>query len=425
MQKGFFKSLIPVICLGCLILSGCTTAIEGVERPEKILSKRKVVYDRETYTNLAELWMKYNDTFPSEDAYANWMYAARYAGDPDYSSLLNRGLKKYPSNPTVLYLAGLEKHGCEGNIEGRLLLEKSAELDPAYDDPWYALAANYMTEGEFEQFDVALRRLLELGAIQEDVMDYNYNMLASLEKDAILITNGDNDTYPGWILTRILKYRPDVRIVNRSLLNTDWYPIKLIEKDGLPNFITSNGLGYLREGILALMKKEKNKIPPSGPFGDTLIVRIIDTAEKVDRPVYFAATLYSTDTIDRYLEKGKCFGLVTLVTESDKSHEKQIMTQIDVWLNEFRTGGLDSWGLKYSDEGENRRRMSANYAFGMLQMMDDIAKFNPASRGKMFKWYIEHIEELIPPKYSEKVNAEWCKIEGVREIEEWRRQKGL
>ena len=425
MQKGFFRSLIPVICLGCLVLSGCSTAIEGVERPERILSKRKVIYDRETYAGLAQLWRKYNDAFPSEDAYANWMYAARYAGDTDYSSLLSRGLNKYPSNPTILYLAGLEKHGCQGNIEGLVLLEKSAELDPAYDDPWYALATDYLAEGQYEQFDVALRRLLELGAIHEDVMDYNYNMLASLEKDAILITNGDNDTYPGWILTRILKYRPDVRIVNRSLLNTDWYPIQLIEKDGVPNFITSNGLEYLREGILELIKKEKNKIPPGGPFGDTLIVRIIDTAEKVNRPVYFAATLYSSATIERYLEKGKPFGLVTLVTESGRSHKKQVITQIDTWLNEFRTGGLDSWNLKYSDEGENRRRMSANYAFGMLQMMEDIAKYDPASRTKLFDWYLVHLEELIPPKYSEKVNDEWVKIEGVPEIDRWRREKGL
>ncbi|GAI29676.1 unnamed protein product, partial [marine sediment metagenome] len=82
--------------------------------------------------------------------------------------------------------------------------------------------------------------------------DLAKNYLNSCPKNAILFTYGDNDTYPLWYAQEVENVRPDIRIINTSLLGIDWYVNQLrykINESAPINIVWSEdqvrGLAYL------------------------------------------------------------------------------------------------------------------------------------------------------------------------------------
>ena len=420
MAHAYRRFILAGLAVAASLAARPAPAAQEVGRPEEIKSKRLVIYEDATYVQLAASWKDYNAAYPSEYAYANWMYAARYAGDAEYGRLLDQGLKKYPANPTLLYLKSLTTEGAEQ----RALLERATALDPHAMDSWYALVTACMASAEPEKVDVALRRILSSGIVSDALLDFDYNVLSGLEPDAILITNGDNDTYPCWILTRIVKVRPDVTIVNRSLLNTEWYPLQLIES-GLPRFTDARALAELRESILARMKAAASAPPLGGPFGDTLILGIVDAARRAGRPVYFAKTLYATEPLARLLENGRDLGLATLVTPSPTPYETQLKRTYGVWLESFRTGGLDGWRLREAPETDAVRMLMSNYANGIADNLETLRSSAPALRVELFRWYVRHVDGAVSPDVRAGAAAAWCAHTDIAEIAAWCRQQGL
>ena len=60
--------------------------------------------------------------------------------------------------------------------------------------------------------------------------DWGADMLNSVEPYGILITNGDNDTFPLWYAQEVEGIRRDVTVAVTSLLGTDWYVRQIIRR---------------------------------------------------------------------------------------------------------------------------------------------------------------------------------------------------
>jgi hypothetical protein len=145
--------------------------------------------------------------------------------------------------------------------------------------------------------------------------DYAYNILQTCPPNAILFTNGDNDTYPLWFIQGVMGVRTDIRIVNLSLIRTPWYIQQL--RDLEPKIPLDMSDAEIEEAMLARPWQEphdveiaglvipKDEIPvASYRYGagnqripvieaHTLMIWwIINSVDwKGDRPVYFAVTV--------------------------------------------------------------------------------------------------------------------------------------
>jgi hypothetical protein len=78
-------------------------------------------------------------------------------------------------------------------------------------------------------------RLTASRAHETMARDFAYDMLNSIEPYGILITAGDNDTFPLWYAQEVEGIRPDVTLANLSLMNTEWH-LRQLARRKTPKF---------------------------------------------------------------------------------------------------------------------------------------------------------------------------------------------
>ncbi|MBK8564557.1 MAG: hypothetical protein IPN76_14790 [Saprospiraceae bacterium] len=214
--------------------------------PERIKPISKIARSQEYYTEQASLWqLETKKNSSNADAWMNYFRAARYANMLDRSETPSFDLAAIVASIPASLGNTFEYHfirfmAADWNEERFKYLLQAHEIAPQRTEIYHDLVTYHTIRGEQPAALQYLNSLFEAGEFPSELLAWNYNLLASVEQDAILLTYGDNDTYPLWVLQSARGIRKDVKVLNVNLLLMDNYREREFKGLGIPN-IDLNG----------------------------------------------------------------------------------------------------------------------------------------------------------------------------------------
>lgn len=282
MRYLLFLSLIVALFTGYLSCMN-SSEVSGTNKPEPVHSVKYVQKSNDWYKKQIELWKKEIDKDSGNvEAWYNYYKANRYhrfenLKAPEKQSKLENILsemeKHIPDSYEYNYLKAC--HTPNSREEERMnSVFKAYEIDPERPETYYLMVDYYDLKGDFKKRREFYQKLYNCRDLAPGLLEYNYNVLMSLEANAILITNGDNDTYPAIMLQDVFSIRDDVLVLNISLT-------KYLE-------------GYLKNRLQGRdLSVDFEALPDKkdDAFLEKFVRYVQD--EYPDVPVYFALTVYN------------------------------------------------------------------------------------------------------------------------------------
>ncbi|MCA9755984.1 MAG: DUF2723 domain-containing protein [Candidatus Eisenbacteria bacterium] len=227
--------------------------------------------------------------------------------------------------------------------------------------------------------------------------DFAYNVLDSLQPDAILFTNGDNDTFPLWYMQEVEGFRKDVRVVNLSLLNTEWYLRQLRDLEPKVDHGWSDEQCLMVEEFSALsayyyqfkkMSREQYaaQLQAAGirPYVRTLdaalLAKDVATARIIDlyygkRPLYMALTVPDQMGLDNRLVQE---GIVFRIDEPQGTDPRVDGPRSEELLvDAYRYRGILDQNGKHDRSSyldPNSARLVQNYAASHLSLAQELVR---------------------------------------------------
>ena len=237
--------------------------------------------------------------------------------------------------------------------------------------------------------------------------DFGANYLNSMQRDGhpIILTNGDNDTFPLWYNHEVEGVRTDTRVVNMEYLQTDWYidQMKRQAYDSPPLPISLSHEDY-KEGRMEYVPIDTDSIAigpatislkgKQGLFKNELMVLDMLLQANWERPVYMSISMGS-DILPFLRDHLILEGLAYRISPTATTQRIDVERLYDNIMHRFRYGGLSTKGI-YVDE--DVKRMANTHQLIMGVLIDSLLQRGDLKRAVnvCHKWQKEMPQENVP-----------------------------